>query len=130
MNNITIHGHLAKDTEIREYTTAKGESGKLCKFTVAVNRRFGEEADFFNCVAYGKAAEVIDKFFSKGSEIAVIGEMHCDPYTPKGSETKRYPWTLRVQQFDFCGKKDGTPAHDNAEAPKDSFEEIDEDVPF
>lgn len=132
MNNITIHGHLAREPELKEYTNAKGESGKLCKFAVAVNRRFGEEADFFNCIIFGKGAEVIKKFFHKGSEIAVSGEMQCNPYTPEGSDTKRYPWTLQVQQFDFCGKKDGNgaPAAGSAEAPQDSFEEIDEDVPF
>lgn len=133
MNNITIHGRLAREPEMQEYTNSKGEPGKVCKFTVAVNRRFGEEADFFNCVIFGRGAEVIEKFFHKGSEIAISGEMHCEPYTPKGSETKRYPWKLHVDQFDFCGKKDdnkGPSSGQEEVAPEDSFEQLDEDVPF
>ena len=133
MNNITIHGRLAREPELKEYTNAKGESGKMCRFDVAVNRRFGEGADFFNCVIFGKGSEVIQKFFHKGSEIALSGEMRCEPYTPKDGGTKRYPWKLHVDQFDFCGKKDdsrGTSTGPDTEAPADSFEAIDEDVPF
>lgn len=129
MNDIVIHGRLAREPEIKSYTNAKGEQGNLCNFTVAVNRSRGEEADFFNCRVFGKRAEVIHKFFRKGSEIVVRGEMQCQVYEDKDGN-KRYPWVLMMQEFDFCGSKkdnDSTPA---AEAPSDSFEEIDEDVPF
>lgn len=129
MNNIVIHGRLARNPELGEYNTQKGDVGSKCRFTVAVNRRFGDEADFFNCVVFGKLADVIDKFFSKGSEIIVSGEMQCNPYEGKDG-TKRYPWTLVVNQFDFCGsKKDGTKPVDDG-APE-GFEPIqDDDVPF
>lgn len=128
MNNIVIHGRLTRDPELGEYTTSKGDKRKSCRFTVAVNRRFGEDADFFNCVVFGKLAEVIDKFFKKGSEIIVSGEMQCKPYEKEG--VKKYPWSLVVSQFDFCGsRKDGDKPVDSS-VPK-GFEEIqDEDIPF
>lgn len=127
MNNITIHGRLTRDPELKEYST-KDETGKMAKFSVAVDRRFGDETDFFDCIAFGKLAEVIDKFFSKGREIVVSGSMECNPYTAKDG-TKRYPWQLRVDSFDFCGGKSGgnNSADDN---PHDTFEQIEDDVPF
>ncbi len=129
MNNITIHGRLVRDPEIGEYTTSKGDKGKSCKFTVAVNRKFGEDADFFSCIVFGKLAEVIDKFFKKGSEIIVSGEMQCNPYEGKDG-TRKYPWSLVVSQFDFCGsKKDGNKPVD--EGIPEGFEKIeDEEIPF
>ncbi len=129
MNNITIHGRLARNPELGEYTTAKGDKGKSCKFTVAVNRRFGEEADFFQCIVFGKLAEVINKFFKRGSEIIVSGEMQCNPYEDKDGNRK-YPWSLVVSQFDFCGsKKEDDKSVDN-DIPE-GFEKIeDEDIPF
>ena len=129
MNNITIHGRLTRDPELGEYVTSKGDEGKSCKFTVAVDRRFGDEADFFNCVAFGKLAEVIDKFFKKGSEIVVLGEMQCNPY--EGNDgIKRYPWSINVSRFDFCGsKKDSDKPVDDG--IPEGFKKIeDEDIPF
>ena len=130
MNNITIHGRLTRDPELKDYKTKKGETGQTCKFSVAVDRRFGEETDFFSCVTFGKLSEVIDKYFSKGSEIVVSGEMQCNPYEAKDG-TKKYPWTLVVSQFDFCGgKKDKSGSSGQDDIPE-GFEAVeDPDLPF
>lgn len=128
-NICIIHGRLTRDPELKTYQNNKGETGSLTKFTVAVNRRFGEETDFFDCVCYGKLAEVINKHFSKGREIIVSGEMQCHKYEAKDG-TNRYPWSLNVSTFDFCGKKDDAPKSGRQDVP-DGFEEIDEDeFPF
>lgn len=128
MNSACIHGRLVRDPELKDYTTGKGEPGKLVKFTVAVNRRFGEEADFFDCVCYGKLAEVIDKYFSKGREIVVSGEMQCHKYEAKDG-TMRYPWSLVVNTFDFCGSKKDSSY--KAEPAPSGFDDIDDDdIPF
>ena len=100
MNNTCIHGRLVRDPEMKSYTTSKGDPGSLTKFTVAVDRGFGEETDFFDCVCYGKLAEVIHKHFSKGREIVVSGEMQCYKYEAKDG-TNRYPWSLVVSTFDL-----------------------------
>jgi len=123
MNSIVIHGRLTRDPELKTYTNSKGETGYLCNFTVAVNRRDPNEADFFNCTIFGKRAEVIDKWFSKGSEIVCRGSMQCDPYEGDDGK-KRYPWKLMVQDFDFCGSKK------DSEDTQGSFEEVDDALPF
>lgn len=122
MNSINIFGKLVRDPELKTYTNAKGETNSLCNFSVAVNRKFGEEADFFNCTVFGKRAEVINKFFVKGSRIAVHGEMQCSKSNDK------YFWSLIVDDFTFVDTKNESKTP--AASPKDTFEAIDEDVPF
>ena len=121
MNVINIYGRLTRDPELKTYTNQKGEAGSLCRFSVAVNRRFGEEADFFSCTVFGKRAEVINKFFAKGSRIAITGSMQCDKVDDK------YFWNLMVDNFDFVDSKDEKPARENI---PETFEEIEDDVPF
>lgn len=97
----------------------------MVNFSVAVNRRFGDEADFFNCFAFGKPAEAIATHFHKGKEIICEGSMQMDKYNKDGQD--RIAWKLNVRAFYFCGKKSdsaapGTPS---------GFEAIDEkDLPF
>lgn len=81
MNNVTLAGRLTKDVEIK-YTQA----GKaVSRFTLAVNRSFknanGEqEADFIQCQAWGKTAEALANFTSKGQLIGVEGEIRTGSY--------------------------------------------------
>lgn len=127
MNKIFIHGRFAKDPELK---TIQGKDGEVsvCNFTVATNRSFGDEADFFNCKIFGKRAEAINKFFCKGKEIVITGEMQNRKYQNKDGEN-RYVWEVNVNQFDFCGSKnDG--AGKSSDIPE-GFEEInDDDIPF
>lgn len=128
MNNHTIHGRLVRDPE---FTNGSEPKNDRCKFTVAVDRRFGDEADFFDCVMFGKRAAVIDKYFRKGSEIAVSGEGQIRSYEDRNG-VKRKAYSIIVQEFDFCGTKgDGsnTPAPEQ-EGPEPQFKELDEDIPF
>ena len=129
MHKTWIHGRLTRDPELKDITTKNGDS-KVCNFTVASNRQHGEEADFFDCAIFGKRAEVIQKFFKKGSEIVVSGEMQRQKYQNKGGEN-RYRWQCLISDFDFCGSK-----KDRADEPKvddvpEGFEAVDdEDIPF
>lgn len=126
-NQITIHGHLGHSPEIKTYTNKEGKEGKLVNFSVAVGRDQGTDTDWFSCTMFGKRAEVIEKFFTKGSEILVTGRMQNDRYEKDGQ--KRDSWKVIVSDFDFCGKKEsgsGTMA-----APdNDKFKEAEEDIPF
>ena len=123
MDNITIiYGRLTRDPE---YTEATGDKTQYVKFSVAVNRHTENKADFFDCVAFGKTADIIDKWCSKGSEVRVTGRMQCDPYEAKDG-TKRYPWKLIVNRFGFCS---GTNRKEEAIHP-DFTDVSEEDIPF
>ena len=102
MNKQFIHGRLARDPE---YTPRKNsESSDRVNFTVASDRQFGDEADFFDCVLFGKRAGVIEKYFRKGSEIVVIGEGQIRSYEDRNG-VKRKSYSVMVSDFDFCGSK-------------------------
>lgn len=118
MNKLILHGRLARDPEFIEDKT--DEKKNRCKFTVATDRRYGDEADFHNCIVFGKRASVVDKYFLKGSEIVLEGELQGSSYEKDGE--KRKSWTCVVSDFDFCGSKDS--------GNGDSWEQADEDNPF
>ena len=127
-NKITIHGYLGRDPELKEYKNARGETGHLVNFSVGVSR-VGDGTDWFDVTFFGKRAEVIEKFFSKGSQIIVSGRMQSD--TVKGDDGKNHKyWKLIGNDFDFCDSK-GTPRGDsNLDDLGDSFKAAEDDIPF
>ena len=127
MNNHTIHGRLVRDPELTPKKNS--DSSDRVNFTVAVDRRFGDETDFFDCVCFGKRAEVIDKYFSKGKEIIVIGEGQIHSYEDRNG-VKRKSYSIMVSDFDFCGSKGGGSKSEESTPISDSFEEQASDIPF
>ena len=127
-NHIVIHGYLGRDPELKEYKNARGEPGHLVNFSVGVSR-VGDGTDWFDVTFFGKRAEVIEKFFSKGSQIIVSGHMQSD--TVKGDDGKNHKyWKLIGNDFDFCDSK-GTPRGDsNLDDLGDSFKAAEDDIPF
>ena len=122
MNNHTIHGRLVRDPELTPRKNS--DSSDRVNFTVAVDRRFGDEADFIDCVAFGKTAELIDKWMQKGREIIVWGEGHINSYTDRNG-VKRKSYSIFVDGFDFCGSKS-----DGNKSTGDSWEKQQGDIPF
>lgn len=101
MNSVHICGNLTIDPELRFSST----NLPITYFSVAVQRRFLEKdgtrkADFINCVAFGKNAENICKFFRKGSKILLDGEWRTDNYTDKNGN-KAYSNRMIINQFFF-----------------------------
>lgn len=125
MNNHTIHGRLVRDPELTPRKNS--DSSDRVNFTVAVDRRFGDENDFFDCVAFGKTAELIDKWMQKGREIVVWGEGHNNSYTDRNG-VKRKSYSIFVDGFDFCGSKNDSSKGKNDSG--DSWNQFDEDNPF
>ena len=124
-NHITIHGYLGRDPELKEYKNANGETRNLVNFSVGVSR-VGDGTDWFDVTFFGKRAEVIEKFFGKGSQIIVSGRMQSDVYEKDGQ--KRKSWKLIGEDFDFCDSKDSP--RGSATVESDSFTAAEEDIPF
>lgn len=110
LNAIFLHGRLTADPELK--TTSGGIS--YCNFTVAVDgfAKKGEEkpTDFFTCVAWRNTAEMICKYFKKGKEIVISGEMHSNKYTDSDGNN-RIAWKVNVNSVDFCGNAKETEAN-------------------
>lgn len=140
-NKVILGGKLTCDPELK--TTPTGIS--VTTFTIAVNRRAkqGEEAqaDFINCTAWKQTAELVTKFFRKGSSICVVGSIRNRSYTAQDRQNRTVTEVL-VDEVQFVDSKAENPAQTTAPAqtayiPKaytsaPSFEEIaiDEELPF
>ena len=126
MNLFIIHGRFVRDPDLTQNDDpTKGR----CNFTIASDRRYGDEADFFDCVMFGKRASVIHKYFKKGSEIMLFGELQTRKYETKDG-VKRTAYSTVVIDFDFCGAKAKTETESRPVPSKDAFEETAEDIPF
>lgn len=90
MNRLTIIGNLVRDPELR--TTQDGIS--VCGFTVAVNRKKDEDADYFRVTAWRERGEICAKYLSKGKKVCVVGPVSVRTYTTNDGQTKA---SLEVQ---------------------------------
>jgi len=124
MNSITIVGNLTKDPIEKD-----GQYGKLCFFTVAVNRKGNKPSDFFNVRVGGKQAEACGKYLSKGRSVGVKGSVHMETY----GESKRSVLSLDAEEVEFLGAKadGGAEKHTpEPEADKGYTEVEDDELPF
>ena len=107
MNQVNLIGRLTRDPEMRY---SQGENSiAIARFTLAVDRRFNrqgdeQKADFINCVAFGKTAEVIEKYVTQGTKIAATGEWRTGSYTNKDGQ-KVYTNDCNVSNIEFCESK-------------------------
>lgn len=105
MNKVILIGNLTKDVEVR-YTQTNNTM--VASFSIAVSRKFkkdGEQtADFINIVAWGKTAEFVSKYFSKGMKIAIVGRIQTRTYDDdKG--VKHYITEVVAEEVEFVEKK-------------------------
>ena len=158
-NKVILMGNLTRDPEMR--VTPGGAA--ICKFTVACNRKFkmqnGEEREdvaFIDVDSFGKQAEVISKYFTKGKPILLEGRLKLDKWEDKTTKEKRSKLGVVLENFTFVGGGRGeeggeaAPAGANyddsapparpapraagsppaAARPPPPGDQIDEDVPF
>jgi single-strand DNA-binding protein len=130
MNNVSLVGRLTKDPEEK----MAGET-TATRFTVAVDRAFKKEgqpaADFISCVAFGKTAEFVAKYFSKGKSIGLTGRIQTGSYE-KSDGTKVYTTDVIADKVEFVGgKSDGeTKGKQEPSAPEGFTVLTDDDIPF
>lgn len=130
MNNVSLVGRLTADP------TINGNDTKVAHFTVAVDRKFKREgqptADFITCVAFGKTAEFVAKYFTKGKQIGLNGSIQTGSYTNKDGN-KVYTTDVIADNVEFVGSKNDTApakAEPTDEAPEGFTEIKEEDMPF
>lgn len=126
MNNCSFIGRICNDLEVKK--TSSG--GSYSRFNIAISRNYVKEGaeretDFIPISVFGKTADFVGKYFKKGQEIAIIGELHSSSFTDKEGN-KRTGYEIAASQVSFTGnKKDNagsTPAKGNsapAAAPSD-----------
>lgn len=143
MNSVQLVGRFTRDPEVR-YSDG---GSMIARFSLAVDRRFepknGPTADFPNCIAFGKTAEFIEKYFRKGMRIGVQGRIQTGSYTNREG-VKVYTTDVVVENCEFVESKSAqqNPSEGNenggfnsyGEPGDDGFmnipDDIDEELPF
>lgn len=106
MNKIILTGRLTSAPETKYTQTS--EPMAVTRYSLAVNRRFkrqGEpDADFFNCVAFGKSAEFAEKYFNKGQMVSIVGRLQNRSWNDQDGQ-KRWSTDIVVEEQYFAENK-------------------------
>lgn len=135
MNKVILMGRLTKNPEVRY--SAGGDKSAVAKFSIAVGRKYKKEndivnADFFNCTAFGKLAEFVEKYLIQGTKIVLMGRIQNENYINKEGQ-KVYGNQIIAEEIDFAGSRKN-PAPENEPVSSEEFisipDDIDMQVPF
>ncbi len=128
-NMVIIVGNVTRDPQLKYLSNQTA----VCEFGLAMNRKFKgangeerEEVTFVDCVVFGKAAETLNKYVTKGKPLYVQGRLKYDSWESKDGSGKRSKLSVVVDNFQFLGQRDGS--DEKPEAKSQHFEEA--DVPF
>ena len=110
MNKVILMGRLTRDPEVR-YGGANNTA--VARFSIAVDRRFKREgdpdADFFNCVSFGKQGEFVEKYLRKGTKIVLDGEIRNNNYTNREGQMV-YGMEIVTNNVEFAESKSASAA--------------------
>lgn len=138
MNKVILMGRLVRDPEVRY---SQGENPMaIARYTLAVDRKFKRDgepnADFINCIAFGKNGEFAEKYLHKGIKILIEGRWQSGSYTNKDGQ-KVYTNDCVVESCEFAESKNASQNERPQPAPQtdsDGFmnipDGIDEELPF
>lgn len=125
MNKVILMGRLTKDPEVR-YTQ---QNVAVARYSLAVNKKFkrqGEpDADFINCITFGKSAEFAQKYLNKGKQIAIIGRIQVRSWENENGQ-KQWSTEVIAEEHYFADSKTKK-TEENGFYP---VEESDDDLPF
>lgn len=112
MNKVILMGRLVKDPEVRY--SQSSEPVAVARYSLAVNRRFkrdGEQdADFINCVAFGKTGEFAEKYFKKGQMVSIVGRLQVRSWDDQNGQ-KRWTTEVVVEEQYFAESKASFESH-------------------
>src|SRR4051795_9329921 len=109
-NKVILLGNLTRDPQLKYLPSQTA----VAEFGLAMNRKFRtqqgedrEEVTFVDCAAFGKTADVINQYFTKGKPIFIEGRLMYDQWEDKQGGGKRSRLTVVVDNFQFIGGRDG-----------------------
>ena len=114
LNNVNLIGRLTRDAELRYSSSGMA----ICKFSIAVNRsvkkndKWSDEASFFDCTVFGKTAESLKQYLTKGQQVCISGELVQNRWEHEGKQMSRVE--INVNHVQLIGEK---PERQNADLP-------------
>ena len=132
MNSCNFLGRLTAEPELTH--SSKDPNLAICKYTLAVDRRFSKEdkADFIRIVAFGKAGEFASKWFHKGKRVLVQSRVQVEQYVDKEGK-KAYSYVFIAENQEFADAPNISATKDEVESSVlDGFNKVVEDneIPF
>ena len=115
LNNLSILGRVTKPLELRYLQNGTA----VLNFDIAnsIKVKDNEVTTFLRCVCYGRSAEVINQFVSKGDRVLLQGELRQNSYQDSSGATKSYHY-LQVNSFDFIESKNKEQTQQAPQAPQ------------
>jgi single-strand DNA-binding protein len=104
-NRIIFAGRMTRDPQLKflPSQTAVCEFGLVCNRKFKVGNEQREEMTFIDCTAFGRTAEVINQYMTKGKPILIEGRIKYDSWEDKQSGAKRSKLSIVVENFQFLG---------------------------
>lgn len=131
MNKAILMGRLTREPEVR-YSTGEN-SIAIARYTLAVDRRTGkgaeQAADFISCVAFGAKGEFAEKYFRKGTKIAITGRIQTGSYTNRDGQ-KVYTTEVVVEEQEFAESKREAAQQQEEDGFMNIPEGMEESLPF
>ncbi len=111
MNYVSLLGRLTKDVELKQTSTEK----TYCRFSLAVKKEFAKDgADFINCIAWDKRAELLANYFSKGQRVLIQGRLSTSSY--EVNQEKRYLTDVVVDKISFIESQSGATSYSSSKS--------------
>ena len=114
LNHVVLIGRLTRDPEFKQINQTS-----LVNFSIANNRTYvvnnekKEEVSFFECSVWGKLADVVKQYATKGTQIMVQGRLEQDTWdSPEGKKMSKV--RIRVENFQFLGGKSSSSSSDSS----------------
>lgn len=115
VNKVIIQGRLTRDPEVTE-----AGGFKKGVITVAWSEKYKEteKVCFLDCIAWRSSAEFLEKYFKKGQEIVIEGQLATNSWEKDGQKYSRI--VCNIEKINFCGSK-GSGSSDHQEKSNDGF---------
>lgn len=107
MNKVILMGRLTRDPDVRY--TGQEDSTAVARFSLAVDRRIRREgdkdtADFFNCTAFGRLGEFVEKYLMQGTKVVLTGRIQNDNYTNREGQ-RVFSVQIIAEEIEFAESK-------------------------
>jgi len=135
INHVVMVGRLTRDAELRMLNNGTA----VCKMSIAVNRRakkqdqWVDEASFFDVSLWGKQAEVLQKYLTKGRQVVIQGELRQERWESNGEKRSRIEIHANYVQLIGSGERNGSQSNmppSFEPPPITSGGDFEEDLPF
>lgn len=125
MNKIVLSGNLVKDSELK---FLPGGETAVANFTIANNEGYGDkkQVTFLNCVLFGKRAESLNNYLTKGTKVIIDGKLRIRDYEDK-EKNKRYITEIIVNELELLGNRQ---EKEQGQIQSSDLTETTDDIPF